>query len=137
MHCITFFSFLFQLHIVTYNGKYGSFKSALAHPDGLAVFGVLFNHDASRRLEHPLGGVKVEKLTKLGSSISIPRSEDFARRVMRALLSAGMGRRYYTYTGSLTTPPCSQIVQWIVSRKVVRLPTGLVRISHTYCLLSS
>lgn len=30
-------------------------------------------------------------------------------------------RRYYTYMGSLTTPPCSEGVQWVVMRHPVTL----------------
>ncbi|KYO25037.1 receptor-type tyrosine-protein phosphatase gamma isoform B [Alligator mississippiensis] len=38
--------------------------------------------------------------------------------VLRDLLPASLGS-YYRYTGSLTTPPCSQIVEWIVFRRPV------------------
>ncbi|XP_038627772.1 receptor-type tyrosine-protein phosphatase gamma isoform X1 [Tachyglossus aculeatus] len=38
--------------------------------------------------------------------------------VLRDLLPTSLGS-YYRYTGSLTTPPCSEIVEWIVFRRPV------------------
>ncbi|KAB0379046.1 hypothetical protein FD755_010624, partial [Muntiacus reevesi] len=38
--------------------------------------------------------------------------------ILRDLLPASLGS-YYRYTGSLTTPPCSEIVEWIVFRRPV------------------
>ncbi|XP_069499852.1 receptor-type tyrosine-protein phosphatase gamma isoform X2 [Ambystoma mexicanum] len=38
--------------------------------------------------------------------------------VLRDLLPATLGS-YYRYTGSLTTPPCSQIVEWIIFNRPV------------------
>ena len=32
-------------------------------------------------------------------------------------------RSYYYYEGSLTTPPCSQVVQWFLLRNHVRIPS--------------
>lgn len=37
-------------------------------------------------------------------------------------------RRYYTYMGSLTTPPCSEGVQWIVMRQPVTVSAGQIEL---------
>ena len=37
-------------------------------------------------------------------------------------------RRYYTYMGSLTTPPCSEGVKWIVMRQPVTLTKEQIEI---------
>lgn len=48
--------------------------------------------------------------------------------VLRDLLPASLGS-YYRYAGSLTTPPCSEIVEWIVFRKPVPISY------HQVCLV--
>jgi carbonic anhydrase len=35
-------------------------------------------------------------------------------------------RAYYTYNGSLTTPPCSEIVRWLLLDTPVELSTGQI-----------
>jgi hypothetical protein len=41
-HTVNGKSYPGELHLVHYNSKYGDYKSALKHSDGLAVLGVLF-----------------------------------------------------------------------------------------------
>lgn len=54
--------------------------------------------------------------------------------VLRDLLPASLGS-YYRYTGSLTTPPCSEIVEWIVFRKPLPISYHQVHIEPHMGLL--
>ena len=39
---------------------------------------------------------------------------------------------FYSYKGSLTTPPCYQSVRWIVLKEPIKFPGPLVRIFLSY-----
>lgn len=73
---------------------------------GLTVVGVLFEQGRAN--------------PALQQMIEHARSDDAADRVTidpRAFLPASAG--YYRYEGSLTTPPCSEIVNWVVMARPV------------------
>lgn len=46
--------------------------------------------------------------------------------VLKDLLPSSLGS-YYRYTGSLTTPPCSKVVEWIVFSRPVYVSYKQVR----------
>ena len=61
-------------------------------------------------------------LLKVWANLPLEKNEENAARTaleLADLLPAD--RRYYTYMGSLTTPPCSEGVQWVVMRQPVTL----------------
>lgn len=51
--------------------------------------------------------------------------------VLRDLLPSSVDS-YYRYTGSLTTPPCSKVVEWIIFSRPVYLSHSQVCIAHTH-----
>ncbi|MDQ2779051.1 MAG: carbonic anhydrase family protein [Pseudomonadota bacterium] len=86
----------------------------LVHKDEqgrLAVVAVLFEK-----------GEKQSEVQKVWNNLPLERNQESAARTPLDLLKLlPDDRRYITYMGSLTTPPCSEGVQWIVMRQPVTL----------------
>ncbi len=94
------------------DGRQFEMSLHLVHKDEqgrLAVVALLFEKGPA----HPV-------LQRVWNNLPLERNEEAAARTpleLTDLLPAD--RRYYTYMGSLTTPPCSEGVQWIVMRQPV------------------
>ena len=59
---------------------------------------------------------------KVWNNLPLERHEESAARVALDLAELlPTDRRYYTYMGSLTTPPCTEGVQWVVMRSPVTM----------------
>ncbi|XP_054272323.1 carbonic anhydrase 2-like isoform X2 [Macrosteles quadrilineatus] len=122
-------------HCVHFNSKYGNKSEAMKHPDGLAVvafFGKAGNTD------NPLVEKLVRKLPYIrlpGSSITVN-----AHEALEWLEELGEPRNYFAYPGSLTTPPYTENVMWIVYPRPVSLSSRQVEafrniLSNNYQLL--
>ncbi|KAM5280290.1 receptor-type tyrosine-protein phosphatase gamma isoform 2-T2 [Ctenodactylus gundi] len=112
-HSINGRRFPVEMQIFFYNpDDFESFQTAISENRIIGAMAVFFqvsprDNSALDPIIHGLKGVvHHEKETFL---------DPF---VLRDLLPASLGS-YYRYTGSLTTPPCSEIVEWIVFRKPV------------------
>ncbi|RLV96436.1 hypothetical protein DV515_00012608 [Chloebia gouldiae] len=102
-----------ELHLVHWNArKYATFGEAAAAPDGLAVVGVFLEigkeHASMNRLTDALYMVKF-KGTKA----------QFRGFNPKCLLPSSLD--YWTYLGSLTTPPLNESVTWIVLKEPIRI----------------
>jgi len=96
------------------DGRQFDMSLHLVHKDEqgrLAVVALLFDQGPA----HPV-------LQQVWSNLPLERGDANAARMPLELSALLPGdRRYYTYMGSLTTPPCSEGVQWIVMRHPVTL----------------
>ncbi|XP_066234889.1 carbonic anhydrase 2 [Saccopteryx leptura] len=99
-----------ELHLVHWNTKYEDFGKAVQHPDGLAVLGVFLKVGAAKP-----GLQKV--VDALGSIKTKGKNATFTDFDPRGLLPASLD--YWTYPGSLTTPPLLECVTWIVLREPI------------------
>ncbi|KAJ0178667.1 hypothetical protein K1T71_005442 [Dendrolimus kikuchii] len=103
-----------ECHFVHYNSKYESLEAAVGHPDGLAVVGFLLEAVFA---PNPRFDMLVEGLEhiKKNESVFHLTSESLAW-IARDDLHEGS---YVTYKGSLTTPPYTECVTWIIYEKPI------------------
>ena len=103
------------------NGRQFDMVAHLVHkdPEGrLAVVAVLLERGAGQTLIQTVwNALPLEKGEEVAASAVIDLNQ---------LLPTD--RRYYTYMGSLTTPPCSEGVLWMVMKQPVQLSTDQIGI---------
>ncbi|XP_039744459.1 carbonic anhydrase 7 [Pteropus medius] len=112
-HTVDGKSFPSELHLVHWNAKkYSTFGEAASAPDGLAVVGVFLETGD----EHP-------SMNRLTDALYMVRFKDTKAQFNcfnpKCLLPAS--RHFWTYPGSLTTPPLSESVTWIILREPISI----------------
>ncbi|XP_063801731.1 carbonic anhydrase 5A, mitochondrial isoform X2 [Pseudophryne corroboree] len=102
-----------ELHLVHWNcSKYRTFEEAIMEDNGLAVIGIFLklgkHHQQLQNLVHILPTVRYkDSLTGFNyfdPSCLLPTCSD-----------------YWTYSGSLTTPPLTESVTWIIMKKPIEV----------------
>lgn len=104
-----------ELHLVHWNStKYKSFTEAAKHSDGLCVLGVFLKpgskHDELQKIVDKLKYIEFK-----GKTVDLSCPVDPAKLLPQNFTG------YYTYHGSLTTPPCSECVTWIVFKEPIEV----------------
>nr|WBW70110.1 venom protein [Lampona murina] len=106
-HKINGQSFPLEMHLVHRNADYKSVEAAVHKEDGLAVLSVLFKLDDKDNPDLKPIIDKLDDVRKEGTSAEM---DDFS---LQSLLPDDL-MPYYRYQGSLTTPPCYEVVTWTV-----------------------
>lgn len=127
-HTVNGARFPAELHIVHWNcEKYTSMCEAARHPDGLAVMGFFLTleefsvpRSADKTKFHIISDA-LQHIQFLDEEFNIgPFNPSW-------IIPADIAK-FWTYQGSLTTPPCTESVTWLVFKKPIV-------ISHTQVLL--
>ncbi|XP_071447276.1 carbonic anhydrase 13-like [Hetaerina americana] len=113
-HLVNGYSYSAEMHAVHYKKKYGSLEEALKKRDGVAVLGYFLKvKEENTALQNLLD--KVEEVTEANSPPA--QIEPF----MLEELAPPFRGKYVTYQGSLTIPPCLQVVTWLVRLKPINI----------------
>eukprot|EP00092_Neocalanus_flemingeri_P003574 GFUD01003833.1.p1 GENE.GFUD01003833.1~~GFUD01003833.1.p1 ORF type:complete len:367 (-),score=77.33 GFUD01003833.1:162-1262(-) len=107
-HLVRGRSFPLEIHLVHYNSKYQSYRDSVGKPDGLAVFAVL--HELADTDNNKLSPIinSLTQITNPGSTFTLEKS--ISPRDILPIIASPL----YRYTGSLTSPPCTELVTWTV-----------------------
>lgn len=99
-----------EMHVIHRNRKYRSVAHAQENRDGLTVLAFFFQlrQKENRHLTHIIRALS--HVEAYNSSYELPRSFMLAD----ILPEPDDMDQFYTYKGSLTTPPCSEAVTWIL-----------------------
>nr|CAD7407272.1 unnamed protein product [Timema poppensis] len=116
-HTINNSSYAMEVHLVHHNKKFPSIKEALDFvPDG---------DESSKTWDFEKIVEKLPDISK-PESVTHMKQNDAVRWFIKKLNNPYKDEDYYTYTGSMTTPPCTEEVTWIVySRPIGLLPDHL------------
>lgn len=96
-----------ELHIVFFKQMYENFKNAMEQNDGLCVVALFFDISDSDNPSYEEFTNLLEGVRTSNTSVNFERQSG-----LKNFLAPNMDT-YFTYDGSLTTPPCLEIVKWI------------------------
>ncbi|MBU0946840.1 MAG: carbonic anhydrase family protein [Proteobacteria bacterium] len=109
----------------TVKGQFFAMEAHLVHSDdagNLSVLGVMFEEGAANPF---LDGIWVHMPEKAGVSKSLPEMTLNVADMLPA------NKSYYRFNGSLTTPPCSEGVKWMVFKNPVPVSKAQAEKFHT------
>ncbi|KAJ7387921.1 Phospholipase A2 crotoxin acid subunit CA [Desmophyllum pertusum] len=111
-----------ELHLVHWNSEspnFSSFQEAVGSndPHALCVLGFFLKVGAENASLKPITDL-LSKVKNAGSSVSFPGKFDLKAVLPETLTD------YYTYDGSLTTPPLAECVKWIVFKEPIEVSTA-------------
>lgn len=108
-HVLNDIRYPLEMHIIHRNRKYKSIEDALGYTDGLTVLGFFYQVSEHESPEISLLLRSFPSIEESDSQVLLNYTFTLA-----SLLGSVDFNRFYTYKGSLTTPPCSEAVTWVI-----------------------
>ena len=124
---------MFQLHLVHWNrSQYPSPNVAAGNGNGLAVLGLFLEIDKDGH-DHPELAKLIPYLDKIPfkenkailTETILP--ENFLPEIDMKAKDSKEARRFWTYNGSLTTPPLLESVIWVVFQQPMKVSKKQVK----------
>ncbi|OQR71310.1 carbonic anhydrase 7-like [Tropilaelaps mercedesae] len=100
---------LHMVHVAT-----NSTNGKLDYPGAIAVLGIFFD------VTKGSSNMGVQKIARLIKGMETDQKLDMTSELSPSMLQPSI-KDFFTYEGSLTTPPCSQIVTWLVAREPLKI----------------
>ncbi|XP_063067132.1 carbonic anhydrase 15 [Engraulis encrasicolus] len=111
-HTIHTHRFPMEMHIVNMKSNHPNMSSAMEDPSGLAVLAVFIDvTDDGKYMENTNFIPIIKALSSVAHKGQSTNVRPFALANLLPLEHLAL---YYRYHGSLTTPPCSQVVEWTI-----------------------
>lgn len=105
-----------ELHFVHYNmDKYHTFTKAARHPDGLVVMSVFIDATEDHH-KH----AELDKIVSQLKSVPLKGEHAIIKQAVRIENLLPSNRSYWSYQGSLTTPPYLESVTWFVLKHPIK-----------------
>jgi len=112
-HTINGKSYPLEMHLVHFNSaKYANIGEAVDQTDGLLVVGVMFKSGSKNKALKPLTDY-------MADTDNFFTSEETTLQLdLKDLMKKLDTDKFYSYAGSLTTPPCYESVTWVVLNEI-------------------
>ncbi|XP_047736802.1 putative carbonic anhydrase 3 [Hyalella azteca] len=126
-HTINTVRYPMELHLVHYKAQYGDMMNALRYADGVAVLAVLF--EVSSR-DNPALAPVLQQVQNIRRGRGTPMTPVNAPYAVASLLPDDT-KSFYRYEGSLTSPPCNEVVIWTVFKEPVHVSQNQLELMRT------
>jgi len=118
-----------EIHLVHYKAEYAGIGASLDHAGGLAVVGH-FLEVVDTVDESPMDKFLTDMV---GDNLTATTdASEFSIEFNLRDLGLANFTDYYRYAGSLTTPPCNEVVQWTVVRDTLKINTATMNKMVTF-----
>ncbi|XP_012523520.1 carbonic anhydrase 1 isoform X2 [Monomorium pharaonis] len=103
-------SFPMEMHAVFYKETYKSFDESLKHDDGLAILAYLYEISPQPNPTYEPIVRALSKIEEMGKEETLQEPLPLGKFLVPDITNI---QNYFTYKGSLTTPPCLEVATWI------------------------